>query len=192
MLLDPETRSVRLGLPGMALDLGGIAKGYTSDEVLRVLRARGVRRALVAMAGDVATIGAPPGESAWEVAIAPLDGGAPERVLELRDAAVSTSGDKWQYVVLDGVRYSHIVDPRTGMAIRGRRSVTVVASDAMTTDAWATALSVLDAREGTSMVESGVAAYCVHETEDGIETLVSDGWRALERRGVVRGVDDDE
>jgi len=189
VLLDSSSRSVRLELPGMGLDLGGIAKGFAIDEALRTLREHGVRSALVDAGGDIGTAAAPPGRKGWRVAIAALDAEAPERYLEVANRAVATSGDKWQYVVLDGVRYSHIVDPRTGTAITGRRSVTVVASDAMTADAWATALSVLDAREGWAMVEAGVAAYCVHETENGRETLLSDGWLALERGGMVKRAD---
>jgi FAD:protein FMN transferase len=100
--LDPVARTVRLRLQGMQLDLGGIGKGYAAGEALATLRAAGIDRAMVAMGGDIAASGPPPGERGWRIRIAhmPPDGDT----LLLAHAAVSSSGDTEQYVEIDGVR----------------------------------------------------------------------------------------
>jgi FAD:protein FMN transferase len=138
--LDGGTRSARLRFPGMRLDLGGIGKGYASDEAIASLRAAGIDRALVQMGGDIVVSGPPPGEKGWQIH---LPGDEPEAALRLTNAAVSTSGDTEQYVEMDGVRYSHIVDPRTGFGLRSRVGVTVIADEGITADGLSTLLSVL-------------------------------------------------
>src|SRR5262245_2311233 len=126
VVLDEKARTVQLLKPGMQLDLGGIAKGYAADEMLKVLARHGLKRALVAAGGDIAVGEAPPGKAGWTVAIAAVDAKkeGPSRLVLAR-AAVSTSGDAEQYVEIGGKRYSHIVDPRTGLGLVGRMSATV-------------------------------------------------------------------
>lgn len=161
--LDPIRRTVRLLVPGMLLDLGGIAKGYAADEVLALLRQRfGITRALVAAAGDITCGDPPPGRDHWDVEIAPIARGQAPRALKLVNAAVSTSGDLEQFVEIGGVRYSHIVDPRTGLGVTGRRSVTVVASRGTAADSMTKAVMLLGGGRGFALVEgtSGAAA-CV-------------------------------
>jgi thiamine biosynthesis lipoprotein len=126
------SNEVRLVRPDMQLDLGGIAKGFAADEMLRVLREAGFPRALVAASGDLAI-----GDGSWRIEI-----GASGEVRELSRCGVSTSGDESQYVEIDGVRYSHIVDPKTGVGAVRRPLVTVIAQSGMEADALATALSV--------------------------------------------------
>ena len=172
---------MRLAVAGMRLDLGGIAKGFAADEAQAVLRAHGITRALVAAGGDVVVSGPPPGRQGWSVAVAlPWGLQAADPVLELHDAAVSTSGDAEQFVTLDGVRYSHIVDPRTGRALTGRRAATVVARTGAEADALATALCVLPPDEGLALVDStpGAAARLVREGRAGIERRESRRWKA--------------
>lgn len=154
--IDPATHTAQLTVPGMLLDLGGIAKGYAADEALKILKQRGLRRALVAAGGDIAVGAPPPGKEGWRIGIAPLESldNTPSRFLWLRDAGVSTSGDAEQFVEIDGVRYSHIVDPRTGLGLTGHSSVTVVAPDATTSDSLATAVSVLGPERGLRLVRS--------------------------------------
>lgn len=122
--------------PGMQLDAGGIAKGYAADEALTVLRKLGIRSALVAVSGDLAIGEAPPGKQGWQVQVF-------DRILTLSNLGVSTSGDEFQFLEIDGVRYSHIVDPRIGMPLPNSKPVSVIAKTAMEADALATALSVL-------------------------------------------------
>lgn len=170
MVLDPRARTVRLTAEGMRLDVGGIAKGYASDAALAEVRGFGIARALVAGAGDIVVGDPPPGQDGWIVGIAPLDPTAGvERFLLLENAAVSTSGDAERYVEIDGVRYSHIVDPRTGLGLTGRSSVTVVAPDGTTSDSLATAISVLGPDRGLALAEEaeGVEAMIVSAPGDG-------------------------
>jgi thiamine biosynthesis lipoprotein len=175
--LDEKARTVQLLKPGMQLDLGGIAKGYAADAALAVLKKHGIDRALVAAGGDIAVSGPPPDTAGWAIGIAPLENpeARPRRSLRLRDAAVSTSGDAEQFVEIDGRRYSHIIDPRTGMPVIGRSSVTVMARDGTTADSLATAVSVLGPERGLALVEDteGAAAYIVRKTEKGEEVFVS-------------------
>ncbi|MFO0908365.1 MAG: FAD:protein FMN transferase [Isosphaeraceae bacterium] len=169
--LDEHDQTVRLMKPGMKLDLGGIAKGYASDAAIATLREHGVSRALVAGAGDIVTSGPPPGRAGWTVGIAPLDDPtkAPSLYLSLRDAAASTSGDAERYVEIEGKRYSHIVDPKTGLGVISRSSVTVVARDGTSTDALATAVYCSGPERGLALVEKtpGAAAYILLASEAG-------------------------
>lgn len=144
--LDPTRRAVQLLVAGMLLDLGGIAKGYAADAALEVLRSFGMRRALVAAGGDIVVGDPPPDAKGWKIGIAPLKDpqGEPTQFLLLTNAAVSTAGDTHQYVEIDGKRYSHIIDPKTGLGLTTRRSVTVVARDGTTADGWDTALCVME------------------------------------------------
>jgi thiamine biosynthesis lipoprotein len=122
---------VRLSQPDMQLDLGGIAKGFAADEMLRVLREAGFPRTLVAASGDLAI-----GDGPWRIEL-----GATGEVRELSRCAVSTSGDESQFVEIDGVRYSHIIDPKTGVGAVQRPLVTVIARSGLEADALATAVS---------------------------------------------------
>lgn len=165
--LDEQTRTVELLRSGMRLDLGGIAKGYACDEASRVLRDRGFDQHLVSMAGDIVVGAAPPGESAWEIAVEGGGGRAESETLRLTNAAVSTSGDAEQFVEIAGTRYSHIIDPRTGLGSPRRLSVTVVAPRGMMSDAIATALCLLPIEEGLDLARSypGVEAT-IRETAE--------------------------
>ena len=116
MKLDAAKKTVQLATPGMQLDLGGIAKGYAADEALKLLREKfGITPALVAAVGDIACGDPPPGKDAWAVDIAPIAKSQKPRTLRLANAAVSTSGDLEQFVEIGGVRYSHVLDPKTGL-----------------------------------------------------------------------------
>jgi len=126
---------VRFDQPGMQLDAGGIAKGFAADEALAVLARKGIRRALVAVSGDLAFGDPPPGRRGWRIE-------AVGRVMELRNAAVSTSGDESQHLDVAGRRYSHIVDPVTGEGLIGVAAISVVARRGIEADALATAASV--------------------------------------------------
>jgi FAD:protein FMN transferase len=179
--LDPQAHTAQLLKPGMLLDLGGIAKGDAADQALKVLEGFGVTRALVAAAGDIAVGDPPPHRAGWRIEIAPLDRDSsaiqdskfkipdsrPEiqkaqtekpkiqiRFVLLHNAGISTSGDAEQHVEIGGVRYSHIVDPKTGMALTGRSSVTVVAPNGITADSYATAVSVLGPERGLKLINS--------------------------------------
>jgi thiamine biosynthesis lipoprotein len=181
--LDGQARSVRLERIGMRLDLGGIAKGFAADEAIAVLKRHGINSALVAAGGDIAVSGPPPGAAGWLIAIAPPGSSErpPRQHLLLRAAAVSTSGDAEQYVEVSGVRYSHVVDPRTGLGVVGHSSVTVVAPDGTTSDALATAASVLGPGRGLKLIDSteGAAALFIQATGQGSQSFESKRWHAV-------------
>ncbi len=167
--LDPEIKSVRLTASDMRLDFGGVAKGFAADEARRALKERGISRVLINGGGDVTVGCPPPGQVGWRVGVAPLEPNAPpSRVLELANCAIATSGDAWQYVEIDGTRYSHIVDPHTGLGLTRRTSVSVIARDGMTADALASAVSVLGPERGLPLVDDTCDAAClVVQMEDG-------------------------
>jgi FAD:protein FMN transferase len=177
--LSAESQSVRLVEPGMALDLGGIAKGYAADEGLRVLRQSGLSRALVAAGGDIVVGGPPPGTEGWTIGVSPLEPSKSAMHLLLSEAAVSTSGDAEQFVEIGGKRYSHIVDPKTGIGLIGHRSVTVVAPKGIISDSLATALCVMGPARGLAIVDSlkERAALFVETTGDGVRTFRSKRWK---------------
>lgn len=179
--LNEKFRTIELLKKGMVLDLGAIAKGFAADEALRVLRQHCVDRALVAAGGDIAVSGAPPDSDGWNIGIAPLElpETPPTKYLRLREAAVSTSGDAEQFVEIGGKRYSHIVDPKTGLGLIGHSSVTVVAPDGTTSDSLATAISVLGPKRGLELIDSieGTAALFLQATDGGIRTYCSKRWK---------------
>lgn len=153
--LDSATKSVRLNLAGMLLDLGGIAKGYAAEAAQRALQRYGLTRALVAAGGDIVVSAAPPGSKGWKIALeAPLVDQSSPTTLVLENAAVSTSGDANQFVTIAGKRYSHIVDPKTGMGVVGRRAVTVIAIDGAFADGYASSLCVMGIAKGMKMIEA--------------------------------------
>jgi len=158
--IDVNAKKVRLDTPGMQLDLGGIAKGYACDEAIRVLKEHRISSALVEMGGDIVVSGPPPGKKGWEIDVANATDPAKKQIT-LANGAVSSSGDTEQYVEIGGMRYSHIVDPRTGLGLTDMIAVTVVAPNGITSDGLSTAVSVLGERKGQELVRKypGVAVY---------------------------------
>jgi thiamine biosynthesis lipoprotein len=172
----------------MKLDLGGIAKGFAADEALKVLKAQGFSRALVAAAGDIAVGDPPPDKPGWTVEVQALRtaGGeeGPNPTLHLVRRNISTSGDAEQFVEIGGVRYSHILDPRTGLGVIGRSSATVVADDGTSAECLAKIISILGPDRALPIVEAtgGAAAFYVRVTDQGsIESFASKRWAELPR-----------
>ena len=138
----------------MRLDFGAIAKGFACDEALKVLQKHGLRRALIDGGGDI-LVGEPPvGRTSWRIQVESEDKGEAAPLLILRNQAVATSGDRYRFVQIAGKKYSHIVDPRTGLGLTSRLTVTIVASNGTDADGLASAVSVLGVREGLRLVES--------------------------------------
>ena len=178
--LDAEARTAELLVPDMLLDLGGIAMGYAADEALKEIGRLGICSAMVDASGDIACSDAPPGKDGWRIGIAPLTEtkGPPSRYVVLKNRALTTSGDAFQFVELNGLRFSHIVDPRTGLGLTTRSSVTVVAGDCITADSLATAVSVLGPKIGLQLVKQtpGASALIVRAEPDGIQTSQTDNF----------------
>ncbi len=136
---------------GTLIDLGGIAKGWAADECLKILQQQGIQIAIVQAGGDTVAGEPPPGRDGWEVVLT-ADQINKKNIL-LRQRAVSTSGDLYQYVEIDGVRYSHIISPRTGLGLRERIACSVIAPDCATSDALATAMCVMGEDAGKNWVK---------------------------------------
>ena len=145
---------LRFNVDGMRLDFGAIAKGFACDEAITVLTKHGIASALVDGGGDICLSAAPPGKTGWRIQIEPEKPGEPAPLLVLKNCAVATSGDRYRFVEINGKRYSHIVDPRTGLGLTSRLTVTIVAPNATDADAVASAVSVLGVKDGVKFVES--------------------------------------
>lgn len=150
--LDPATRAVTPTVDGLQVDLGGIAKGYALDLAAEALRAAGAASGLVNVGGDVVALGSQPDGRPWRVGVKhPFQPGL-FCTLALVDRAVATSGLQQRFHEIGGRRYSHIIDPRTGRPAEQAPSVTVIAPDGLTADAWATAFSVLRIEEARELL----------------------------------------
>ncbi len=184
MTLDPIAKSVQLAKSGMKLDLGGIAKGYASDAAVKVLREHGITRSLVAGAGDIVVGDAPPGRDGWTIDVAPLGPNlGPKLALSLHNVAISTAGDAERFVEIEGKRYSHIVDPKTGLGVVDRSGVTVIAPTGALADALDTTVYILGPARGLPLIEStaGASAYLIHSRAVGFETFQSRRFHELPR-----------
>lgn len=173
--------------PGMELDLAGIAKGYAVDRCTALLMERGVTSALVNLGGNIYALGAPPGKRGWAVGIREARGArSTVGVLLLKNAAVATSGNYENFAEIEGKRYGHIIDPRTGRTVDHMLSVTVVAPTAIAADALSTGLFVMGTERGSELVErlAGVKALFA-ETSDG-----GDRYRAVGDFGGSLKLDD--
>lgn len=145
-------QSARLGKAGMSLGLEGIAKGYAVDRAKAALQKQGFDNALVFVGGDISTQGKK-GDSPWVVGLQEPRAEGYFAVLTLSDQAIATSGDYESYFEIGGRRYHHLLDPRTGMPAFGTRSVSAIAKDAASADAYATAIFVLGPERGLALVE---------------------------------------
>ncbi len=154
IVIDEELATVYLPQPGMLIGLGGIAKGYALDRCAEALRARGIGDFLISAGGQVLASGGRDDRS-WRVGIRDPRGGIDDYFahIELTDTSIASSGDYERYFMLDGVRYHHILDPRTGRPARGLRSATVVCEDATLADALSTALIVLGTERALALSE---------------------------------------
>jgi thiamine biosynthesis lipoprotein len=180
--VDSAHHTIQLDLPNMQLDVGGIAKGYAADQALAALTKLGIRSALVAASGDLAFSDAPPGESGWRIGLDAL-----AEPLLLTHAAVSTSGSSEQHLDAGGKRYSHILNPKTGVGLSTDITVTVIAKRGINSDAAATAISVLGRDAGLAFLRRrpDLAALIVTKDNNGhYECVASPGFpRNHDRRG---------
>lgn len=151
--LNETHRTVHLTTDSMQLNLGGIAKGYILDRALDALSVHGISRALIEAGGDIVVSGAPPDQTGWNIRLPAAGPDGEARTLPLEHAAVSTSGDTQQFVTIHGTRYSHVVDPRTGLGLTNHLLVTVVTEAGITADGLATTIGVLGADAGRTLVD---------------------------------------
>jgi FAD:protein FMN transferase len=164
---DSRNRSVNLWQKDMRLDLGGIAKGFAMDEAMKVLRQEGIGRALITGGGDMVASDPPPGRPGWKIELPQSDTNSPPQFVRLSRGAFATSGDRYQSVILDGRRYSHIVDPRTGLGLTDRSLIYIIARDGMTADSLATATSVLKGDEALALAQKHRAELRIRREHEG-------------------------
>jgi thiamine biosynthesis lipoprotein len=178
--LDPKRHTAELLVPYMRLDLGSLAKPYAVDEAQRVLREHGLRSALVAGSGDMAVSAPPPGTRGWRIELAPLDvsNAPPTEFVLLRNQALATSGDLFQHVEINGVRYSHIVNPKTGMGLTDHSLVVVIAKDCQTANAVSTSAGLLGPERALNYAASkGACARITRKPAEKIEVRESQGFK---------------
>lgn len=150
IILDSTNHSVKLLNPNTLLDLGGIAKGYVAQIIIDYCKNRGIEKVLVDAGGDLAMAG-----TNWKIGVnIPDSEELMERYLILQNQAVATSGNMYQFVEINGKRYSHIVNPHTGLGVTHQRNVTVIAPDGATADWLATACSVLSVKKALRLIKS--------------------------------------
>lgn len=153
--LDEKAKTYSPGVKGLQVDLGGIAKGYALDMAVTAMLAAGASDVLVDVGGDVVAVGKSEAQRAWRVGVRhPFQEGLIETI-ELSGKAVATSGLQQRFFEIDGKRYSHIIDPRSGRPAAEAPCVTVIAADGITADAWATVFSVLSVAEGQQLLAAG-------------------------------------
>ena len=166
------------------VDLGGIAKGYGIDLAVEALKTGGASAGIVDIGGDVRCFGEKPDGTKWKIVVRnPFEPESPKPlgVLEIPGMSVCTSGNYERFFEIDGKHYSHIVNPKTGVPAKGYPSVTVLAPDAKTADAWATTLSITGPK-GFELIEkipesSSVEAMIVVGTRDKYELEMTDGFK---------------
>jgi thiamine biosynthesis lipoprotein len=167
IVLDRDSSSVVVP-EGMSLDLAGVAKGYALDRSVELMKERGITAAVINLGGNVFALGHPPGKAGWTVGIRdPNNRNTIVGSIMLRDEAIATSGNYENYVIIDGVRYGHIIDPRTGRPAEEILSVSVVAPTALASDALATGLFVLGPGDGRTIIDDMEQVRAVYALPEG-------------------------
>jgi len=180
MHLNAQNQTVRLDCEDLRLDLGGIVKGFAANEALRIISSFGLSSTLVDAGGDIVLGDPPPGEEGWRITLSTVNsnGDLVQEDTLLSNTAIASSGDTYRFIEADGVRYSHIIDPRTGMAVSHISQVTVFAPTGIRADALASACSVLPPKEGLALVTGlpGTHARFILRTGDNHRLIQSPGY----------------
>lgn len=168
LILDPEKQTVQFDKEGMSLDLGGIAKGYAIDKAIEILRASGIKGAMVDIGGDLRCFGTPANSARhWFIGLQdPAHEGSILLKLNLDDMAVATSGDYQRFVMIEDKKHSHIINPVTADSAGELSSVTVIAPTAMASDALATTVSVLGNKKGLELISTIQNTEAILITQD--------------------------
>ncbi len=163
VVLNPKEKTIFFNQPGVELDLGGAANGYAVDRAIALLKQQGVRSALVSAGGStIYGLGSPPGKTAWEVEVQdPVDHNRIATTVRLKDQALSVSGSSEKFFELEGLRYSHVMDPRTGRPVQGVLSVAVGAGSGVDGDALDNVFYVLGAERSKTYLKKFSASEVV-------------------------------
>jgi thiamine biosynthesis lipoprotein len=168
VILDEKNCTVFLKEKGMRIGFGGIGKGYAAERAKQLLKYKGVESGIVNAAGDLTTWGCQPGGAPWTIAIA--DPNASTKLfsyLNITDMSIATSGNYEKYVMIDGKKYSHTIDPKTGFPVTGVKSVTIVCSNAEIADALATPVMIMGVQVGLNMINQikGVESIIIDDSD---------------------------
>jgi thiamine biosynthesis lipoprotein len=153
ILMNRTDYSVMLNEKGMRIGFGGIGKGYAAERAKMIMKSKGVESGIVNASGDMTTWGLQPNGKPWTIGIA--DPNLKERVfsyMNITDMAVATSGNYEKFIIVDGKKYSHTINPKTGLPIRGIKSVTVLSTNAEIADAMTTPVMIMGVSAGLDMV----------------------------------------
>lgn len=162
IILDEAVRTVYLAEKGMRIGFGGIGKGYGAEMARRLMLERGVVSGVVNASGDLTTWGRQPDGSDWTIGIADPDTKqVPFSYLKISNMAVATSGNYEKFVMIGGKRYSHTINPKTGLPISGIKSVTIICPNAELADALATPISVMGVRVGLDLINQMKGVACI-------------------------------
>jgi len=162
IILDKEAQTVFLREAGMRIGFGGIGKGYAAEMAKSVMQQNGVSSGIVNASGDLTTWGRQPDGSPWTVGIVHPDNKQfPFSYLNISDMAVATSGNYEKFVMIAGKKYSHTIDPRTGLPVRGIKSVTVFSPNAEISDALATPVTIMGVEHGLHLINQLKGIECV-------------------------------
>lgn len=167
VVLDEKNTTVYLKETGMRIGFGGIGKGYAADKAKSLLKQLGVESGIVNAAGDLVTWGHQPNGKPWTIAIAdPDQQDKPFSALNISNMAIATSGNYAKFVVIDGKKYSHTIDPKTGLPVSGIKSVSIICPSAEFADALATPVTVMGAYVGLDLVNQMHNVACIIITDD--------------------------
>jgi len=162
VILDEETCSVYLKEKGMRIGFGGIGKGYAADKAKAVLISLGVRSGIVNAAGDLTVWGTQANGEPWTIGIAdPNAASRPFSYLQLTDTAIATSGNYEKFVMIDGKKYSHTIDPKTGLPVTGIKSVSIISPNAELADAMATPVMIMGIKVGLDLINQVNGLGCI-------------------------------
>ena len=162
IILDKENTTVFLKEQGMRIGFGGIGKGYAADRAKQLLQSFGVKSGIVNAAGDLVTWGSQPNGKPWTIGIADPDHKMPAfSTLNISNMAVATSGNYEKYAIINGKKYSHTIDPKTGLPVTGIKSVTILTPSAELADALATPVMVMGVTVGLDLINQLQRVACV-------------------------------
>lgn len=167
IILDYNDFTVFLKEEGMRIGFGGIGKGYAAENAKKILISNGVKAGIVNASGDLTAFGKPEGIDCWTIGIANPDVVQQSfSTMEITDMAVATSGNYEKFVVIDGKKYSHTIDPKTGYPISGIKSVTIISPNAEISDAFATPVTIMGVKAGLAMINQIKGIECIIIDDD--------------------------
>jgi len=168
VLLDKKNCSVFLKEKGMRIGFGGIGKGYAAEKAKSLLQQKGVKSGIINAAGDLTAWGHQPNGKPWTIGIAdPNTTKQAFSFLEITNTSIATSGNYEKFVLIDGKKYSHTIDPKTGLPVRGIKSVTIICPNAEIADAMATPVMIMGIKTGLDMLNQmkGVAGIIIDDND---------------------------